>query len=314
MKSLTTTLAIATVALAATSIYLATELHAAREQAQARPASLFAAKARRAADQSVADLPGAGAASAAHSGATPPARTPTPAALPGNPDPQERAVRPQRGGGLDILNSPQGREMMRVQMKAGSKRTYADAIQKLALGRDKSDALLNLLADQQLREADTSSLLRGDRTAMEQARAQLQSKSESEINALLGPEKATTFAAYQKSLPERSQVNYYAEQLDALNLPMRDDQKEQFVSIMMDVKQGLPAQPQPTTFRDVDAMQARVDWQASYDRAVLDRASSVLTSEQYNHIRSVQEWQLSMQQQSLQRSQRAQARGSSRQR
>ncbi|MEJ1964540.1 MAG: hypothetical protein WDO56_24510 [Gammaproteobacteria bacterium] len=208
--------------------------------------------------------------------------------------------------------TPQAREVVRLQSKVNNKKLYGDALKKMGLGADQSDALLDLLSDQQVRQNESDRLLRRDRAALEQARAELQGRSDNEIAALIGPDKAAQFGSYQKTLPERMQVNNMADQLDALNLPIHDDQKEQLVNIMVEEKQNLPPQPEAASFRNPEVLEARIEWQQSYNRAVLDRASSLLTPGQYNQVRSIQDMQINMQQQMLQRQQRAQARAASR--
>ncbi|MEJ0038716.1 MAG: hypothetical protein WDO68_22015 [Gammaproteobacteria bacterium] len=210
-----------------------------------------------------------------------------------------------------MLSTPQAREMLRFQVMASNKKRYADEIKKLALSPAQAEALLNLLADQQMRQIETAQSLATDPAAATQAREELQSRADSEIASLLGSEKAAQFSAYEKSQGERMQVNNYADQLDAINLGMRDEQKEQLVNIMVEAKKNLPPSPLPNDPRDNQAMQARFDWQSSYNHAVLEGASSVLTPEQFDHIRSMQEWQLNLQQQSLQKMQGAQLSGPS---
>lgn len=215
-------------------------------------------------------------------------------------------------------STPEGRELMRVQSKAANKRLYADLMRKLNLTPEETDAFLNVLADQQARENEVMQALfrqdtRPDRAAQQRLQNEMRAQTQTELASRLGSSRAEQYANYRASLPERMQVGQYADQLDALNLPLKEEQKDRFMTAMVEEKSATP-EPEYPDFRDIQARETRLRWQEDYNRRLLDRTSAFLSADQHRHIEESLNWQLRRERSQLEQMNQARERRSDRQR
>jgi hypothetical protein len=187
-----------------------------------------------------------------------------------------------------------GRNFMRSRMKMSIRRLYGDAGAAMGLSPEKSNQLLDLIADQQTRNmGDIRSRVPEGQTIQQYIQDQ-QKKNNEEITALIGQDKADEWAAYQKSLPERSQLGMVRDQLEQAGVPMTESQRAQMLAAITEESQRLP-RPTPTQGLPPEEMAAQyTQWQSDYDKALLDRAKQVLNTEQYNAYKEYYDWQTEM--------------------
>lgn len=310
MKLLTVVLAVTSLAMAGTSGYLWQKLEAERQRADAEVALRLAQESRLQRHAQLQALqegegnepPGPAMFGVATVGG--PIAPAAPAAVDPQAEPSAGA-RMQRER-MNPYSTPKGREMMRLFSKVGNKRTYADLIKQLGLEGPQAEALLNALADQQERELELFQQMRTDagtrvsRESMEVARRDLQTQTQAQVASLLGADTAQQLAEYQASLGERMQVQQLAEQLDALALPLSEQQQQQLLVVMTQEKAAFP-QPQWDS-TDPKAHEAELDWREEVSRRVLARATSILSSDQHREVSEIQTWQTSTQRQAMNRS------------
>jgi hypothetical protein len=196
--------------------------------------------------------------------------------------------------GHNPFDSPAGRNFMRSRMKMSIRRMYGDAGPALGLSPEKSSQLLDLLADQQTRNmGDIRSRVPEGQT-IQQYMQDMQKKNNDEITALIGQDKADEWAAFQKSLPERSQLGQVRDQLEQAGVPMTESQRTQMLAAITEESQRLP-RPTPTQGLPPEELSAQyMQWQSDYDKALLDRAKQVLSTEQYNAYKEYYDWQTEM--------------------
>ena len=197
-----------------------------------------------------------------------------------------------QGGGVVsqvMSNAPAARlgpipppPFMRAQLRASTRRLYQDAGKFLGLTQEESDKLLDLLTEQQTRGFGERAMPRDP------------AENRAEIEALIGPARMAQWEQYQKTLPERMQVNALNSQFESAGMPLTEDQRIQLVNVMTETRQQLPP-PAATGVLTEEGMSQHQQWQDEFNRLVMERARSILNSEQYEHYRQYQEWQQQMQ-------------------
>ena len=193
-------------------------------------------------------------------------------------------------GGRGPLDTEAGRKFILSRTRMSVRRLYGDAGAALGLSPEKSNQLLDLLADQQTRNMGGPPVLPDGQTRQQYFQAQ-QQKNADEIKALIGADKAADWTAYQKSLPDRMQVNQIRDQLDQSGTPMTDSQRTEMLAAVTEESQRLPRPAFSSGLPSEEAFAQTMQWQTEYDKAVLDRAKQVLNADQYNAYKEYQDWQ-----------------------
>jgi hypothetical protein len=309
MKPLIPILVVATTSLAVASVQFAQQASSQRKRADAelqlrlkqdaRVAELERNQARLERDLALARQQGSTAAPPVAMTSQRPAGTRPPPAFGliagagdsgGTPPSPPFEVRPGRGP----LDSPAGRNFMRSRMKNQIRRLYGDVGEALGLSAEKSNQLLNLIADQQTRDIVFGRPGIPDGKTPQQNFQEQQQKNQDEIKALIGADKVDEWAAYQKSLPQRAELGQVRDQLEQSGYPMTDSQRTEMLAAITEESQRLP---RPTFSQGIppeESMAQMNQWQNEYSKALLDRAKSVLTADQYNTYKEYQDWQTEM--------------------
>jgi hypothetical protein len=181
------------------------------------------------------------------------------------------------------LSDPALRSALRGQQRGAVLQLYGDLLRSWHLSADKSDRVLDLLAEQQLQEIEQSLNASGPGSAGA-ARASTDaaaSANADELNAVLTDQQRKELQRQQGSLSERLTVGSLADELSLAQMPLTDAQREQLTQVMVDERKavavpdlsGLPA-------NSPDAQRMLEDWQSALDQRVQDRAATVLTSDQ----------------------------------
>ena len=305
MKPLIPILVVATTSLAVASVQFAQQASAQRKRADAelqlrqkqdaRVAGLERNLARlerelAAREQGATSAPSLAMGSLRPSGPRPPAFGAPSAAgdAVGAPPPFE--MRPGRGP----LDSPAGLNFMRSRVKNQIRRLYGDVGQALGLSTEKGNQLLDLLADQQTRNLGIRRPNVPDGQTPQQYFQDQQQKNQDEIKALIGADKTDSWVAYQKSLPQRAELGQVRDQLEQAGTPMTDSQRTDMLAAITEESQRLPRPAFSQGIPPEETMAQLNQWQTEYNKALLDRAKSVLTSEQYTAYKEYQDWQSEM--------------------
>ncbi len=296
MKHSTLVLGIIAAGCGAASIYLGSELTAAREELaqeqqarsgdQARIRQLEAERgALEPASNAVAMLPATPAPAA-----PPPKPANAPVASVAPPSftpPGPRTVRSNEN-----LDTPAAQSNRRLQQEIRLRRIYADMPAVLGLDAGQADKLFDLLADNRVSTFDDAAAYRGDHQARQSIEAAARQRRDAEIDALLGPDKAAEFHSFEKSMPARMQVSRIGESMAAANVPLSDTQRNSLIAAVYAEQESAPA-PQRSTDGRYDANQeARfLDWQADYSRRVQARVEPLLNAGQLATYRAAVEVQ-----------------------
>jgi hypothetical protein len=205
---------------------------------------------------------------------------------PGPGAPPRFNMRPGRGP----LDSPAGRKFMESRIKNSLRRQYGDVGTAMGLSAEKGNQLLDLLTDQLTRNMGRPPAIPDGMTPQQYVKDQ-QQKNSDEVKALIGADKMADWTAYQKSLPDRMQVNSIRDQLDQAGLPMTDSQRTEMLAAVTEESQRLPRPTLAAGTAPEDGRAQMSQWQTEYDKALLDRAKQVLNPEQYSAYKEYQDWQ-----------------------
>jgi hypothetical protein len=190
-----------------------------------------------------------------------------------------------------FMESPAARNFMKTRMKNSLRRTYEDAGSAMGLSEEKTNQLIDLLADQQTRGIGAEP---PEGKTFQQHAREMQQKNQAEIAALVGEDKLDEWAAYQKSLPDRMQLSQVRDQLDQAGVPMTEGQRTELLAAISEESQRLPRPAWNTGLPPEESIAQMTEWQTEYDKALLDRAKQVLNTEQYNAYKEYQDWQTEM--------------------
>jgi hypothetical protein len=190
------------------------------------------------------------------------------------------------------MESPAARKFMRTRVKSSMRRMYEDVGPVLGISADKTNQLMDLLADQQTRNVGRPALADGQ--SMQQYFLQQQEKNNAEIASLIGQDKVDEWQSYQKSLPDRMQLSQVREQLDTAGVPMTENQRTELLAAITEERERSP-RPSYSAGVAPEEMSAQMNqWQTEYEKAIGDRAKQVLSAEQYKSYKEYQDWQAEM--------------------
>jgi hypothetical protein len=195
--------------------------------------------------------------------------------------------------GPGSMQSPAARNFFRTRIKNSMRQMYADAGSAMGLSAEKSNQLLDLLADQQTRNFGQPPAIPEGQTPQQYFQDQ-QKKNNEEIKALIGADKVDDWATFQKSLPDRAQLAQVGDQLEQSGVPMTESQRSEMLAAITEESQRLPRPTYTAGVPPEEMMAQSSQWQAEYDKALLDRAKQVLNTEQYNAYKDYQAWQAEM--------------------
>jgi hypothetical protein len=301
MKASVLGLAISTLALGATSIYLWRQLESERTR------SAEVADMTRRLNERIVELevgrtgfPAHGPASVrvdmsgrgpAKGGAVLPA---TPAG--GAAKAEAEAVEQVAFSGLRPDQSPAFRKMMRSQMRASNKRLYAGVGAELGLTEGEADELIDLLTEQQLAGFDQ---MHDATDPAEASRRYEQARREEQaaVNDLIGADRAVSLQEYQETLPARQDFEMLARQLEDHDVALSADQRKQLLSAYVEERTRVPMPEYVEGTDGAEYARSVNAWQDDYNRRVSGEAENILSADQLSTYNEIQQWQKEMREQ-----------------
>lgn len=179
------------------------------------------------------------------------------------------------------LSDPTLRNVLRGQQRSAALQMYGDLLRSWRLPADKSDRVLDLLAEQQLREMDRSQAASDTVTQLGSVPPDVQSDAVSDdLKALLSDAQRAQLSQQQATLSERMTVSALSDELSLAQMPMTDSQQQQLIQIMYDERTANLAPNVDNVANSSDAQRALEDWQSALDQRVQDRTASILNSDQ----------------------------------
>jgi hypothetical protein len=212
-------------------------------------------------------------AGATHTGAAQVASSQSSKTVPGS---QDRAVDFPLQQLRKQLSDAAARSALRGQQRSAVLQMYGGLLRSWHLPADKSDRVLDLLAEQQLVEMDRS-LAQSTRSAP----GVPASDNSDELNAVLTDQQRAQLTKQQASLSERLTVSALSDELSLAQMPLTDSQRDQLTQIMYDERTAIPAPDvQGSAASSPDAQRALADWESALDQRVQERAATFLTDAQ----------------------------------
>ena len=174
------------------------------------------------------------------------------------------------------LSDPAMRNALRGQQRGAVLQMYGDLLRSWHLPADKSDRVLDFLAEQQLVELDRSLA-----QSTGSAPGVPASDNSDELKAVLTDQQRAQLTKQQASLSERLTVSALSDELSLAQIPLTDNQRDQLTQIMYDERTAIPAPDvQGSAAGSPDAQRALADWESALDQRVQERAATVLTDAQ----------------------------------
>jgi hypothetical protein len=181
------------------------------------------------------------------------------------------------------LSDPAMRSALRGQLHSSVLQLYGDLLRGWRMSADKSDRVLDILAEQQIQEMEQSvnSSNPGITGAARASTEATVSANNDELNAVLTDQQRKELQRQQDSLSERLTVGSLADELSLAQMPLTDGQREQLTQVMVDERKAVPV-PDVSNFpsNSPDAQRMLKDWQSALDQRVQERAATILTSAQ----------------------------------
>jgi len=219
----------------------------------------------------------------------------------------EPAAKPQeqrrRGGNWgtawrEVMNDPAMKELMRIQQRDALEKQYATLFKELGLTPEQREAFLAAMADGQTRQWEGMDWSGGDgrgdeasREARTQKWAEEKKKQDEAIKGLLGETGFAKYQEYTRTTGERMVLDEFRNQLARTGTPLNDSQSGDLLKIMSEENAKLPKSytmegateewlRNPSTFMSEDNINQWAQTQQDMYQRVVNRAESVLTTDQ----------------------------------
>ncbi len=218
-------------------------------------------------------------------------------------------------GMAKMFSDPKMKEMIKAQQKTVLgpmiAKQYGDLFQQLNLSADDSTQLKKLLLDKMLAGADVGmSLLDDSLDATNRAALGKQVKAttddyEAQIKAFLG-DGYTSYQSYEKTVPDRTVVNQFGDQLSGDNT-LNPEQQAQLIQAMSEARTGfkwttdytdnnkVPDDGNYAALFSEDKLGKFTQEKEQFDQQFLERAQKILTPEQAKQFAEFQTTQREMQ-------------------
>jgi len=222
-----------------------------------------------------------------------------------------------------MLDDPDYRELMREQNKLSMSRFYSDLGPMLGLTQDESERLLDVLAEQQLRNMEQRPVMMGmdgtppdPNTLREQQLRfeEMRRKNDAELAQVLGAAKFAEWQDYQNNQWSRSQVMRLREGLALSDEPLRQDQVKPLVQAMAREQQqmqthsfgGVPRMRQMDSASQAHLSEEWLERTTQSHQRIRDAVSGLLSPAQLQQLEAQQAQERKMQEINM-RMQRARA-------
>lgn len=231
---------------------------------------------------------------------------------PGRSEEERRALRERMMRERKVMmEDPEYRKAMRTQHRLNLRQHYPDLASDLGVTNEEADRFFDLLADQQLDGFDAvqdEGLDPSDpaqRQALERKFAQRQRAHERQIAELLGEDGLQRWQDYQQTMTSRMRARQLRDSFQAAGMPLREDQYSQLRTTLAERERQSRSERQnafaagPTGPTSVEQMLAAQEsaitrTEQEYARS-RDAVSHLLSFEQLEMYRQVQEAELAMQ-------------------
>lgn len=233
-----------------------------------------------------------------------------------------RLMQERRERQRQLMQDPEYREAMRLQMRSNLARQYPGVIEELGLDPAEAEEFFTLLADQQMRMQEQIEPFwdvafsdgGGDPAAIQQRHqdiqqrtSEIQRNNETELAARLGPQKLQAWKEYQATMGQRWQLEQMRNTLAAQGMPLPEDLSKPMLKAMAEANQqemqeyaaranrrGPTALGVVNRFEALD-MEQHIERSKKRNQRMLDAVASYLSYEQRQALEKEYEAQIKMQ-------------------
>ena len=201
------------------------------------------------------------------------------------------------------LDDPRGREGMRRKQSAVFKQVYAAFIKESNLSDEQAERFLNLFLDEDMRQFDEDTkFFNGDgnsREADAKEWAARKAELDKQLKEVLGENGFAKWESYEKTTDERLILVRMREQLAIGSTPLREDQAQTLLQILMEERARAPStqfypgareDPREQYRRLLEGNNADISYREEKDfhQRVLSRAGTLLDPDQYEALQNFQ--------------------------
>jgi hypothetical protein len=232
------------------------------------------------------------------SASAPPSTAPTPSLSSADKNRVEFAAK--------TLDDPRGKELMRQKQSAAFRQIYGDFVKESNLNAEQAEQFYSLLLDEDMRQFDEDTdFFSGNgadadsRDAQAKEWARRKTELDKQLKALLGETGFAKWETYEKTTGERQVLVHMREQLALNSTPLRQDQAEPLLRILMEERARAPSTLLDPGAREDPREQYRkllednnadqyYREEKDFHQRVLSRASSLVDAEQYEALETFQ--------------------------
>ena len=226
----------------------------------------------------------------------PPATEPSPPLSPADKNKVEFAAK--------TLDDPRARELMRQKRSAMFKQIYGDFLKESNLSAEQAEEFLNLFLDEDQRQFDDeTNFVSGDAINSREADAKewatRKAELDKQLKTLLGEAGFAKWEAYEKTTGDRQVLIRMREQLALNTTPLREDQAQTLLRILLEERARAPStlfdpgareDPREQYRKLLEGDNAGVYYREEKDfhQRVLGRTGTLLDAEQYEALENFQ--------------------------
>jgi len=208
----------------------------------------------------------------------------------------------------EMMQNPAMKEMMKSQMRSSMEMVYRDLFDMLGLDPDKQDKLSKLLADRASAGMELGmSMMGGKKPGKEEMKTMTDAvkaateTSDKAIKELLGDEAYGKFEIYEKSQPERMQLNALSGQMKDKGFALSEQAEAQLMDAMYQERTNFKYDVNLADQKDFDPekftqpnLERYLEQQATLQEKILARAGTILTPDQLSVFTESQKQQAVM--------------------
>jgi hypothetical protein len=192
-----------------------------------------------------------------------------------------------------MMDAPEMKEFMRQQTLTTIKTQYAPLLKQLQLTPEAGDKFMQLLTDYALKNLDrTSAMMRGDgdKTQFKQEVLRETNEMLGQMRSLLGEEKFAQYQDFSESIPARTILKLFKDQLE--DSALNDDQSARLLALMKAETKRINHDPSDSS--SLGAADGYFQRQTESNQRILQQANAFLTPEQLDAYAKFQTNMLNM--------------------
>ena len=198
-----------------------------------------------------------------------------------------------------MFTDPSMKKMMRSTQMMGVKMMYADLAKELGLSADLAGQVMEVLGDRQMALTTAGmKMFSGESPEAASADEAATEDYDAQLVGMLGKDGMAKFTEFERTAPDRMQLQQYKQAFAANGVPLDDRESEGLLTIMKEERTKVPPSPLDPGAKDVGAavkaMQSDETFiklmadQAAADQRVLSRARNVLPPDKMVQFESIQ--------------------------